>query len=192
MKYYMGALLGVAVFVSASSAMADDAAKLQALERAVSAPAEQVTVTKKARTRAIVFDDKPEASAAPAANSAGANCSSVPPDAKLTVVDFTIQFKLGSAEIASESEKVLREISRILSLSDKCVIVEGHTDSIGNADRNNALSRERADSVVNFISQKANLDKSRLIPVGKGSSEPLQNLNPRNPQNRRVVFKVVG
>ena len=116
----------------------------------------------------------------------------VPPDARLTVVDFTIQFKLGSAEIASSSDKVLHEIAKVLALSNKCVIVEGHTDATGNADRNNALSRERADAVVNYISDKAGLDKKRLIPLGKGSSEPLKSLDPRNPQNRRVVFKVVG
>lgn len=205
MNRYIGVLFGAAIAMYASLALADDAEKLKELERAMTAPATNVEIVKKPRTRAIVFDPEPAsaspapatpAAAAPASVVAGAvsarNCNSLPADAKLTVVDFTIQFKLGSAEIATESEKVLREISKILALSDKCVIVEGHTDATGNADRNNTLSRERADSVVNFISEKVGLDKSRLVPLGKGSSEPLQNLDPRNPHNRRVVFKVVG
>jgi outer membrane protein OmpA-like peptidoglycan-associated protein len=193
MNRYLGIILGAAIAMSATSAMADDAEKLKELERAISAPETGVEVTKKPRTRAIVFDAEPAATAAtvtPGVN--GGDCSAVPPDAKLTVVDFTIQFKLGSADIASSSEHVLREISKVLALSNKCVIVEGHTDATGNVDRNNALSRERADSVVNFISDKAGLDKKRLVPVGKGSSEPLKNLDPRDPNNRRVVFKVVG
>jgi flagellar motor protein MotB len=47
-------------------------------------------------------------------------------------------------------------------------------------------------SVVKFIVEKAGLDASRLVPVGKGPTEPLSNLDPRDAKNRRVVFKVVG
>jgi len=193
MNHYYGVLLGAVIAVYASTVMADDVAKLKELEHALSSPAASVEIVKKPRTRAIVFDAEPAAPvAAETANTSGGNCSAVPPDAKLTVVDFTIQFKMGSAEIATTSEKILREISKILALSNKCVIVEGHTDATGNADRNSALSLERADSVVKFISEKSGVDKNRLVPVGKGSSEPLQNLDPRNSHNRRVVFKVVG
>lgn len=193
MNRNQGILLGAVIAMFATSAMADDAEKLKELENAMTAPASAVEITKKPRTRAIVFDTKPdEAEAAPATSASVGDCSAVPPDAKLTVVDFTIQFKLGSAEIAPESEKILHEISKILALSNKCVVVEGHTDATGSVERNNVLSKERADSVINYISGKAGLDKKRLIPVGKGSSEPLKNLDPRNPHNRRVVFKVVG
>jgi outer membrane protein OmpA-like peptidoglycan-associated protein len=112
---------------------------------------------------------------------------------KATAVDFAIQFKVGSAEVAPSSEGVLREIAKILALSpDRCVLVEGHTDASGNADKNMALSRERAGSVVRFIVEKTGLDRNRLVPIGKGSSDPLQNLDQRDPKNRRVVFKVVG
>jgi outer membrane protein OmpA-like peptidoglycan-associated protein len=185
MKHYLGLCFGLLLAGYSCLAVADDMEKIRELEHAMTAPAAEIT--KKPRTRAIVFDPTPEA-----ASSSSGDCSVVPPDARLTVVDFTIQFKLGSAEIASSSDKVLHEIAKVLALSSKCVIVEGHTDATGNADRNNALSRDRADAVVNYISDKAGLDKKRLIPVGKGSSEPLKNLDPRNPQNRRVVFKVVG
>ncbi len=185
MKHYFGMGLGLLLAAYAGLAVADDMKKIKELEHAMTAPA--ADIAKKPRTRAIVFDPTPEV-----ASSSPSDCSVVPPDARLTVVDFTIQFKLGSAEIASSSDKVLHEIAKVLALSNKCVIVEGHTDATGNADRNNALSRERADAVVNYISDKAGLDKKRLIPLGKGSSEPLKSLDPRNPQNRRVVFKVVG
>lgn len=188
MKHYFGMGLGLLLAAYTCLAVADDMEKIKELEHAMTAPA--VEITKKPRTRAIVFDPKPET--AEATSSGSADCSVVPQDARLTVVDFTIQFKLGSAEIASSSDKVLREIAKVLALSNKCVIVEGHTDATGNVDRNSVLSRDRADAVVNYISDKAGLDKKRLIPVGKGSSEPVKNLDSRNPQNRRVVFKVVG
>jgi len=191
MKRYISGLLGAVLSVSTFSVMADDADKLKELERAMATPAEGAQITKKPKTRAIVFDAQPT-EAATTAKTGPVNCSVISPDAKLTAIDFTIEFKVGSADIAPPSEKLLREISKVLSLSDKCVVVEGHTDASGNADRNLLLSRDRANSVVNFISDKAGLNKSRLVPMGKGSSEPLKNLDPRSSHNRRVVFKVVG
>lgn len=194
---------------TASFADDDSKAKLDELKRAMTAPQEGPTeiggtgTKKKVRTRAIVFDNEPQAGAAPAAPAAElaktakpaakSDCSSLPADVKASAVDFAIQFKVGSAEISSASEMTLTEIAKILSLSpERCVLVEGHTDATGNTDKNLALSRERANSVVKYITDKAGIDRNRVIPSGKGSSDPMKNLDPRDPKNRRVVFKVVA
>jgi len=187
-------LLSLSAFSSVAFGAGDEA-KLKELERAMNAPAER-NIVKKPRTRAIVFDNEPEQAAAPASEpkavSAG-DCSTLSPDVKATAVDFVIQFKIGSAEVAESSEMLLRQIAKVLALSpDRCVLVEGHTDATGNADRNMILSRERAGSVVKFIVEKAGMDRNRFVPIGKGPSDPLKNLDPRDPKNRRVVFKVVG
>lgn len=197
-------LLASAVGMSLGQAADDDAAKLKELERALSASQEGAQIGSapqaKRRTRAIVFDNEPQGGAAAepvktvaAAPVAGvADCTSLPPDVKAVGVDFAIQFNVGSATVSPASEATLGQIARVLSLSpDRCVLVEGHTDATGNADKNLSLSRERASSVVNFISGKSGLDRQRLVPIGKGSSDPLKNLDPRDPKNRRVVFKVV-
>ena len=200
----------VATF-GATAALADDDAKskLDELKRAMTAPHESAAEIggtdsrKKVRTRAIVFDNEPQAAAAPATPAAElaktakpaakTDCGSLPADVKASAVDFAIQFKVGSAEINSASEMTLTEIAKILSLSpERCVLVEGHTDATGSADKNLALSRERANSVVKYITDKAGMDRSRIIPSGKGSSDPVKNLDPRDPKNRRVVFKVVA
>ena len=173
---------------------ASDEEKLKDLERAMSTPSGAVVV-KKPRTRAIVFDNEP---AQPVVSNEtkvgnGVDCGSLQPNVKATAVDFAIQFKVGSSEVASSSEQILKQIAKILALSpDRCVLVEGHTDVSGNADTNLALSRDRAGSVVKFIVEKAEMEPKRFVPIGKGSSDPLKNLDPRNPLNRRVVFKVVG
>lgn len=208
LSLFAGLTLAV-VSVTAAYADDDSKSKLEELKRAMAAPqdgAHEIGTAdsgtkKKIRTRAIVFDNEPQAAApgAPAAELAKASkpvakgdCSSLPPDVKANAVDFPIQFKVGSAEISATSEMTLNEIAKILSLSpERCVLVEGHTDATGNADKNMVLSRERANSVVNYISDKAGIDRSRVIPSGKGSSDPLKNLDPRDPKNRRVVFKVV-
>ncbi|OHC61837.1 MAG: hypothetical protein A3H93_08900 [Rhodocyclales bacterium RIFCSPLOWO2_02_FULL_63_24] len=171
----------------------DEAAKLKDLERAMTTPAEGEPIKKKVRTRAIVFDNAPAPAAASApAPAAALDCANLPADVKTNAVDFAIQFKVGSAKISHASEATLGSIAKILALApDRCVLVEGHTDATGNADKNMTLSKDRAGSVVNYITEKSGIDRKRLVPLGKGSSNPAPGLDPRDPKNRRVVFKVV-
>jgi outer membrane protein OmpA-like peptidoglycan-associated protein len=186
---------------SASALDMGDEAKLKELENALKSPASPAPI-KKPRTRAIVFDNDAGATAAPATATAAVSetkparigdCAALPADVKTTPVDFAIQFKSGSADLAPASEETLRQIAKILALSpDRCILVEGHTDAVGNFEKNMALSKDRSSSVVKFIVEKAGMDASRLVPIGKGQTEPVKNTDPRDSKNRRVVFKVVG
>lgn len=194
MNRISGLALGLLIVAGLGVAQASDEDKLKELERAMTTPSE--TARPKMRTRAIVFDNQPQAGGQvePAAAVAAAprDCGALPPDVKTVGVDFAIQFNVGSATVSPASEGTLSQIAKILALSpDKCVIVEGHTDASGNYDRNMALSRDRANSVVNFVSTRSGIDRKRLVPVGKGSSDTLPNLDSRDSKNRRVVFKVV-
>ena len=197
-------ILVTAVFsTSQVTASEADDAKLKELERAMQSPAPAQAAPKKPRTRAIVFDNDPQPAGDPgqAGSSAKgespsakrtADCKDLPQNVPSQAVDFVIQFNVGSAQISPASVGMLTSIGKILALSpDRCVFVEGHTDASGNPDSNMALSRDRAESVVNFISTKSGLDVKRLVPIGKGSMDTLKNLSPRDPANRRVVFKVV-
>lgn len=169
----------------------DEAGKLKALQQALQKPAEADEFAPKA----IVFDQNEKAPAANAAPAAGAalNCSQLALDTQATAIDFEIQFKLGSADLSPVSEKTLNEIAKVLALApERCVFVEGHTDVSGNADRNLRLSRDRANSVVQYIVGKAGVLRGRLISAGKGSAEPVKGLDPRDARNRRVSFKVAG
>lgn len=173
-----------------SAFASDDADKLKELERAMAAAPDRPTPAKNARTRAIVFDQAGGAAEAPKAPAA-LDCAALPNDIKVVPVEFAIQFKIGSPEVAPASEAMLREIAKILSLNqERCILVEGHTDASGNAERNLALSQERARSVVKFIVEKAGINPARLVPIGKGSSDPIKNLDSRDQKNRRVVFKI--
>jgi outer membrane protein OmpA-like peptidoglycan-associated protein len=197
----VGGLLVVPTLATALSISDED--KLRELERAMSSQgATEATeeVPKKRRTRAIVFDAEPQADSAAAPVQTTAvkperiqDCQSPPTQARVTPVDFAIQFRSGSAEIAPASQDTLIQIAKILSLSpDKCILIEGHTDAVGNPDSNLRLSRERAHAVHRFITDRAGLDANRIQAIGKGQTEPLKNLDPRDAKNRRVVFKVVG
>lgn len=171
---------------------------MEALQRALKAPdpgANSVVAPAKktGRTRAIVFENNDATPPPPpaAGTSDVRNCATTSPDAPGTAVDFAIQFAAGKADIAESSEPLLAQIAKVLSLNPSaCIVVEGHTDISGNVDMNTVLSRMRAESVVKYLGKS--IDQTRLIPVGRGSSQPLKNLDPRNPKNRRVVFKVVA
>lgn len=195
------------LFVLSQPVQADDqSAQLEALKQALQGGSGAAAPVKKGvRTRAIVFDEGDAGTAASAqsavtgaasavASAAGSGgCAGLSPGTKTTPVAFTIEFKVGSAQLAPASENTLQQIGKLLSLTpDRCVIVEGHTDSSGNADKNLALSQARADSVVKFLTERQNLGRERLIAKGKGSTEPASGLAPTDPKNRRVVFKVAG
>ncbi len=197
-------LMGLMLIAGVGAAQAaSDEDKLKELERAMNMPSDTGMPQQK-RTRAIVFDNQqqsgsqaaePSAQVAPpyASTTAGSrDCGSLPPDVRTVGVDFPIQFNAGSATVSSASEGTLNQIAKVLALSpDRCIIVEGHTDVIGNYEKNMALSRDRANAVVIFISTRHGIDRKRFVPVGKGSTETMPNLDARDPKNRRVVFKVV-
>jgi outer membrane protein OmpA-like peptidoglycan-associated protein len=175
-------------------AAGDDLSKLKELERAMATPSEPTEQPKKrVRTRAIVMDSENQAAEAPAQiGTPSRDCQALSPDVKSVAVDFAIQFELGSAKVSGTSVPVLNEIAKILALSpNRCVLVEGHTDAIGDFNKNMALSSARADSVVSYVVETKGLERKNLVAVGKGSTEPLKDLNPRDAKNRRVVFKVV-
>ena len=69
-------------------------------------------------------------------------------------------FDLGSADIKPESRPVLNQLTEVFTkfLSDEenrkyvdSIVISGHTDITGTADRNRELSTDRANSVLNYI-----------------------------------------
>ena len=72
------------------------------------------------------------------------------------------------------------------------VLLEGHTDSMGNEDYNMNLSKRRAESVKNYLVENFNVDASRISIIGYGESNPIStNDTPAGRQNnRRVVANI--
>jgi OmpA-OmpF porin, OOP family len=102
-----------------------------------------------------------------------------------------ITFVTNSAELTAESKSALDVVARALRggrLLDRSFVVEGHADPRGDAELNLELSRARAQSVVNYLVMEHGIDRQRLEPLGKGSTEPLNKAQPDVPENRRVTF----
>lgn len=105
--------------------------------------------------------------------------------------NLLITFTTNSADLTAESKQVLGTVAKALQ-SDKLAgfafSIEGHADPRGSVELNQKLSEARAKSVVEFLVASHGILPERLIPVGKGSSEPLNTERPEAPENRRVTI----
>ena len=106
-------------------------------------------------------------------------------------VSHGILFDTGSDRLKPESAAVIQSIARGLEANSGLkLLIEGHTDSLGNADQNLDLSRRRAEAVRAVLISQFKVDASRLTTAGLGASKPLDtNDTPQGrSQNRRVEF----
>jgi OmpA-OmpF porin, OOP family len=114
--------------------------------------------------------------------------------AKPASAQMLITFATNSTDLTSTARGALDKVARALQ-SDKLAAykfrVEGHADPRGNADANMTLSQQRAQAVVDYLTQQDGIAAERLSAVGKGSSEPLNTRNPAAPENRRVTIVTI-
>jgi outer membrane protein OmpA-like peptidoglycan-associated protein len=104
-----------------------------------------------------------------------------------------ILFDLGQANLKSEARIVLAKLSGILLIMpDLNLRVEGHTDSTGSASGNLRLSKQRADSVFDFLSEQG-IEGSRMVTAGYGQDRPIadNSTNEGRSKNRRVEI-IIG
>lgn len=120
------------------------------------------------------------------------DCAKLPADIKAAEADFSIQFPAASAQILPGSRATLDGIGKMLALvPNHCIVIEGHADASGKTEKNIALSKARADAVLDYIAAKSKLDRTHLVAIGKGSSDPPAGTDALDPANRRVIFKMV-
>jgi outer membrane protein OmpA-like peptidoglycan-associated protein len=101
---------------------------------------------------------------------------------------YQIQFETGSAVIKPDSYKLLDEILQSSVVAEGLKVgVYGHTDNTGNADANQKLSEDRANSVKSYLISKG-LVSERIESKGFGPAKPVGNnaTATGRAQNRRV------
>jgi outer membrane protein OmpA-like peptidoglycan-associated protein len=112
-------------------------------------------------------------------------------------LDLSVQFATGSAVLTPSAEHVLSRLGQALrsaKLAADRFRIEGHTDTVGDAAQNQALSEARAASVAAFLEKNFGVDTARLETVGLGEKD-LAVQTPDNtpePRNRRVHIVNLG
>jgi len=102
-----------------------------------------------------------------------------------------ILFDSGSDKIKPESFGTLKKIADALQQeSGMNIQIIGHTDADGEDASNLELSKQRAASVMNALTDEFGISGSRLQTDGKGESEPMGDnaTTEGKAQNRRVEF----
>ncbi len=101
----------------------------------------------------------------------------------------TVNFKFNSDKLESDAKLALDQMVANRNQYKRFFIaVEGFTDEIGPADYNEALSRRRADSVVEYLVAQHDVPIYRIHMVGLGKQKPLEDARTRaaGAKNRRV------
>ncbi len=111
------------------------------------------------------------------------------------VVTFkSIDFAKGSSKLEAKMENNLHLIIDFLvSHEDFNLRITGHTDSDGDADKNLALSQERAQVIKDYIISYGGLDNTRVEAIGMGNTAPIvenELTEEDKHKNRRVEFKL--
>ena len=105
-----------------------------------------------------------------------------------------VYFSSGRSTIQRKSYAVLDDVVKILKRLEDIgkVQVEGHTDSVGNDDRNMSLSQSRAEAVVQYMVEKG-IPEDRLVAKGFGETKEIADNETAEgrEQNRRVEFNII-
>ncbi len=104
-------------------------------------------------------------------------------------VTHGILFDTASDRIKPESAPVIQSIAKGLETNPNLkLLIEGHTDSVGNAASNLDLSKRRAEAVKTVLIAQFKVDAVRLSTAGLGATKPIDtNDTPQGrSQNRRV------
>jgi NitT/TauT family transport system substrate-binding protein len=105
----------------------------------------------------------------------------------------SIYFESGSASMSTDSRAVVDEIGSFMRAYENTVVdIEGNTDTTGSRDLNMQLSKDRADTVKNYLMKKYGFPGARMRTAGNGPDKPIEtNATPDGrDKNRRTDIKV--
>lgn len=105
-----------------------------------------------------------------------------------------VLFKTGESKLTTGALIDLNKVADALTSTapDQAIVVEGHTDNQGAAGKNQTLSQDRAQSVVDYLVSRG-VAKDRISAKGIGQDRPIADnkTNEGRTQNRRVEI-IVG
>lgn len=104
-----------------------------------------------------------------------------------------LNFESGGSRLVPRSQNVVAQIAQILNQHPSVrILLEGHTDSVGNSEINLKISQDRAQAVKEMLVNQG-VDANRIEVAGRGDSQPFaQNDTEANRQlNRRIEIVVL-
>jgi OmpA-OmpF porin, OOP family len=112
-----------------------------------------------------------------------------------TQESVAVTFRTNSALLSPEAKRQLDEFAaKVIPAKAYMIEVTGHTDSTGGDTKNFRLSRDRADSVVQYLAVTHKIPVRRFVtPMGYGKTEAVADNTTAagRTQNRRVEVKMM-
>ena len=110
-------------------------------------------------------------------------------------IDLEVNFEYASAQLSPDARIVLDNLGLALnhaSLQSARIQLVGHTDAKGGDAYNLTLSRQRAQSVANYLGSQHGIAEKRLTVEGMGRSQLAVADQPYSALNRRVQVINLG
>ncbi len=104
-----------------------------------------------------------------------------------------VLFETGRADLKSSGKDSLNNLVNFMNqYQDRTIMIEGHTDSVGSAASNMALSERRAESVRSYLLQQG-ISSQRMTSKGLGQNQPIGNNDTETgrQENRRVEIIIL-
>jgi len=102
-----------------------------------------------------------------------------------------LEFEFGKSSIKASSYPSLNRVAEMLRSKGFSLKLGGHTDNVGSAERNMALSKDRAESVKQYLVSQG-VNPSKVEAVGYGAGQPIASNKTAagRQKNRRVEFTI--
>jgi OOP family OmpA-OmpF porin len=107
-------------------------------------------------------------------------------------VRLDVSFESGKTELNVKYESEIQKLADFMKrFADTKVEISGHTDSLGDPQKNQKLSELRAEAVKNAV-VSAGIEESRLSAKGYGPTQPIADNKTKSgrDQNRRVTAEI--
>ncbi len=100
-----------------------------------------------------------------------------------------VKFDFNKSKIPSKSKPIIDEVVEFIDKFEKPkVVVEGHSDAIGNPSYNKVLSKKRAENVMDYILKKTSQPLSTMRTIGHGFNKPI--VDNRTVSNRETNRRI--
>ena len=136
----------------------------------------------------------PELVKKPEAPTPAAPAATPKPAAQKVTLAADALFDFDKAVLRPEGKTKLDDVTdKLKGMKLEVIIAVGHTDNIGTAAYNQALSERRANAVKDYLVSKG-IEKNRVYTEGKGLKNPIASNSTAEgrAKNRRTEIEVVG